>query len=203
MRANTFDIGGGDANDLITGSEALIDRGIADPKCIGIKGWSYGAILGGYTITRTRLFGAAILGAMVSDWSAEYGNASYDMERWYIGGNPWTEPQRWRERSSLTHANKIRTPTLLHHGDGDTTDWPFQSMDFYAALHRVGTPVRLVRYPDEGHDLAQPVHVRLRDTLDVAWMNRWLRGENRGTGDSCCCRPSYPSHVSALSKHGE
>jgi dipeptidyl aminopeptidase/acylaminoacyl peptidase len=140
-----------------------------------LKGWSYGAVLGGMTLARTNLFAAASLGAIVTNWPAEYGNASYDMERWFIGGNPWSNPAGWRERSSFTHADRIHTPTLLHHGDDDTTDWPMQSMDFYAALHHFGTPVRLVRYPNEEHDLTQPKHIELRDTLDVEWFNRWLR----------------------------
>lgn len=176
MRANTFDIGGGDSDDLIAGAQALVNRHIADTHRIGLKGWSYGAVLGGMTIARTDRFAAASLGAMVADWPAEYGNASYDMERWYIGGDPWSNASKWRERSSYTHANRVRTPTLLHHGDDDTTDWPIQSMDFYAALRHFGTPVRFVRYRNEGHDLAQPQHMRLRDMLDINWFARWLHG---------------------------
>jgi dipeptidyl aminopeptidase/acylaminoacyl peptidase len=131
-------------------------------------------VLGGMTITRTNRFNAASLGAMVSNWPAEYGNASYDVERWYIGGDPWSNSVKWRERSSFFRADHVRTPTLLHHGDDDTTDWPIQSMDFYAALRHFGTPVRLVRYPNEGHDFAQPQHIRLRDELDIDWFSRWL-----------------------------
>lgn len=175
MRANTFDIGGGDSDDIITGAQMLVERHLADPHRIALKGWSYGAVLGGMTISRTRVFSAASLGAMVSNWPAEFGNASYDVERWYIGGNPWSNAAKWQDRSSFARADRIHTPTLLHHGDDDTTDWPIQSMDFYAALRHFGTPVRLVRYPNEGHDFTQPQHLRLRDTLDVEWFARWLQ----------------------------
>jgi dipeptidyl aminopeptidase/acylaminoacyl peptidase len=177
MQTNRFDIGGGDRRDVLTGVDAMIARGVADPARLAIDGWSYGAILGSYILTRTTRFKAASLGAMVSDWTSEYGaGAYYDMELWYLGGNPWSNPKQWRDRSSLTHADAVRTPTLLHHGDLDDTDSPFQSMNFFAALRTFGTCVRLIRYPDAGHDLAQPSHVRIRDSQDVAWMEWFVRG---------------------------
>ncbi|HEX8139716.1 MAG TPA: S9 family peptidase [Pyrinomonadaceae bacterium] len=177
MRANMFDIGGGDRLDIMAGVDAMIARRIADPDQLGIDGWSYGGILGGYTITQTNRFKAASLGAMVSDWVTDYGSSAYyNTERWFLGGNPWTNPEHWRGRSSLTHANKVRTPTLLHHGDEDDTDFPFQSMNFFVALRRFGTTARYLRYPGEGHDLQQPRHLHIRDTEDVAWMQRYVRG---------------------------
>lgn len=177
MRANMFDIGGGDRLDIMAGVDALIARGIADPDRLGIDGWSYGGILGGYTITQTNRFKAASLGAMVSDWVTDYGSSAYyNTERWFLGGNPWTKPEHWRGRSALTHANRVRTPTLLHHGDDDDTDFPFQSMNFFTALRRFGTTARYIRYPGEGHDLQQPRHLRIRDAQDIAWMQRFVQG---------------------------
>lgn len=177
MRGNKFDIGGGDRRDLLAGVDAMIARKIADPDHLAIDGWSYGAILAGYTLTQTTRFKAASLGAMVSDWVSEYGaGAHYDLELWFLGGNPWTKPEHWRERSNLTHADRVRTPTLLHHGDEDETDAPFHSMNYFAALRTFGTPARLIRYPGEPHDFRQPLHLRIRDTQDVAWMQWFVRG---------------------------
>lgn len=176
MQGNRFDIGGGDRQDLLAGVDAMIAHQIADPERLGIGGWSYGGILAGYTITTTTRFKAASLGAMVSDWTSEYGaGANYDMELWYIGGDPWSNPQ-WRERSPLTHADRVRTPTILHHGDLDDTDSPFHSLNYFAAIKRAGTPARLIRYPAEGHDFRQPRSLQLRDNEDVAWMERYVRG---------------------------
>lgn len=176
MQGNRFDIGGGDRRDLLAGVDAMIARKIADPDRLAISGWSYGAILAGYTLTTTTRFKAASLGAMVSDWISEYGaGANYDMELWYLGGNPWTNTEHWRERSSLTHADRVRTPTLLHHGDEDETDAPSHSLNYFAALRKFGTPARLIRYPGEPHDFQQPRNLQLRDTQDVAWMQRYVR----------------------------
>src|SRR5262249_44825886 len=89
---------------------------------------------------------------------------------------PRTNPKHWRERSSLTHADRVRTPTLLHHGDADDTDSPFQSMNYFVARRKFGTMTRLIRYPDEPHDFRQPRHIRIKDSQDVAWMQRFVCG---------------------------
>ncbi|MBC7791226.1 MAG: S9 family peptidase [Anaerolineae bacterium] len=176
MQANTFDLGGGDLRDVLTGVDAMISRKITHPDSLALDGWSYGAILGGYILTQTTRFKAASLGAMVSDWATDYGtSAYYSTSRWFLGGNPWTSP-KWRERSSLTHADRVRTPTLLHHGDNDDTDLSFHSMNYFAALRTFGTVARYIRYPDEGHDLQQPRHIKIRDSQDIAWMQRFVRG---------------------------
>lgn len=176
MQGNRFDIGGGDRRDLLAGVDAMVARKIADPDRLAISGWSYGGVLAGYILTTTTRFKAASLGAMVSDWTSEYGaGASYDMELWYLGGNPWTNPEHWRERSSLTHADRVRTPALLHHGDEDETDAPFHSLNYFAALRKFGTPARLIRYPGEPHDFQQPRNLQLRDNQDIAWMQRFVR----------------------------
>ncbi|HET8645065.1 MAG TPA: prolyl oligopeptidase family serine peptidase, partial [Vicinamibacteria bacterium] len=128
MLATKFDIGGGDRRDIEAGVDAMIERGIADPDRLAIDGWSYGGVLGGYALTKTTRFKAASLGAMVSDFISEYGAVVYyDRQLWFLGGTPWTDPEQWRGRSALTYADRVRTPTLLHHGAEDTTCSPAQS----------------------------------------------------------------------------
>ena len=63
LRGNMKDIGGGDYQDLMTGVDKLIADGIADPDRLAIRGWSYGGILGGWTLTQTSRFKAASLGS--------------------------------------------------------------------------------------------------------------------------------------------
>lgn len=177
MRGNTNDIGGGDFHDLMTGVDAMIARGLTVPDSISLRGWSYGGILGGWTITQTPRFKAASLGAMVSDWTSEYGPGfNFDVSLWYIGGDPWTNAQAFREKSSLTHVNKVRTPTLLLHGDNDVTDTPAQSMNFFAGLQRFGVPSRYVRFPNEPHGFGKMKHQRVRDAEEIQWMQHYVRG---------------------------
>lgn len=178
LRGNMDDIGGGDFQDAMTGVDAMIQRGVADPDSLAVRGWSYGGILGGWTLTRTNRFRAASLGAMVADWVFEYGvGFNYDVTRWYLGGDPWSKQAFWIERSSYMHADRVKTPTILFHGDEDTTDTPGQSMDFFAALQHFDVPTRLLRFPREPHGFREPHHQRIRYVEEMRWFQRYVRGE--------------------------
>lgn len=177
LRGNMYDIGGGDYEDLMTGVDHVIDEGIADEDRLAVRGWSYGGILGGWTITQTDRFKAASLGAMVSDWTSEYGPGfNFDVSLWYIGGTPWENPDKWREMSPLTHASDVRTPTLLLHGMEDRTDTEPQSMMFYAALKDQGKTVRYIRFPREPHGFREPRHQRIRDIEEIRWIQEHTLG---------------------------
>jgi len=177
LRGNTKDIGGGDYQDLMSGVDKLIADGIADPDHLAIRGWSYGGILGGWTLTQTTRFKAASLGAMVTDWSSEYAMGfNHDVRLWYIGGTPWESADNYRRQSSYTHVAKVSTPTLLLHGERDTTDTIGQSMMYYQGLKDRGVPVRFIRFPREPHGFREPHHVRIRDTEEIAWLMKYARG---------------------------
>lgn len=180
---NTFargdGIGLGDFQDLMTGVDMLISQGIVDAERMGVKGWSYGGILGGWTITQTDRFKAASIGAGVYDWTSEYGPGfNNDVRLWHIGGTPWDNPEAWRNQSALTHVADVTTATLLIHGINDTTDTEQQSMMFFSAIKDVGkAPVRYIKFPREPHGFREPKHQRIRDIEEIKWMQKYVLGE--------------------------
>ena len=180
---NTFGrddgIGFGDFQDLMTGVDKVIAEGIADPERLGVRGWSYGGILGGWTITQTDRFKAASIGAGVYDWTSEYGPGfNNDVRLWHIGGTPWDNPEAWRNQSALTHVTNVVTPTLLIHGINDTTDTEQQSMMFFTAIKDTGkAPVRYLKFPREPHGFREPKHQRIRDIEEIKWMQQYVLGE--------------------------
>jgi len=177
LRGNMRDIGGGDYQDLMTGVDHAIERGYADPDRLALRGWSYGGILGGWTVTQTNRFKAASVGAMVSDWTSEYGPGfNHDVRLWYIGGTPWENPEGYRQRSGLTHVANVKTPTIIFHGMKDRTDTEPQSMMFYAALKDQGREVRYLRFPREPHGFREPRHQRTRDIEEIRWMQQHVLG---------------------------
>ena len=177
LSGNTHDIGSGDYEDLMTGVSEVIARGVADPDQLGLRGWSYGGILGGWTVTQTDRFKGASIGAMVSDWTSEYGPGfNHDVRLWYIGGTPWENPEEWRERSALTHVANVTTPTLLLHGMNDRTDTEAQSMMFFQALKDQGKLTRYIRFPREPHGFREPRHQRTRDVEEIRWIQKHVRG---------------------------
>lgn len=167
----------GDYEDIINGVDTLIAAGYADKDRLGLRGWSYGGILGGWTITRTDRFKAASLGAGVYDWTSEYGPGfNFDVRYWHIGGTPWDNPEGYRQQSALTHVKNVTTPTLLLHGMNDITDTESQSMIFFTALKDQGKTVRYIRFPREKHVFREPRHQRMQDIEEIRWLQKYIMG---------------------------
>ncbi|HLP57410.1 MAG TPA: S9 family peptidase [Candidatus Deferrimicrobium sp.] len=167
----------GDYEDIINGVDTLIAAGYADKDRLGLRGWSYGGILGGWTITQTGRFKAASLGAGVYDWTSEYGPGfNFDVRYWHIGGTPWDNPEGYRQQSALTHVKNVTTPTLLLHGMNDITDTESQSMIFFTALKDQGKTVRYIRFPREKHVFREPRHQRMQDIEEIRWLQKYIMG---------------------------
>ena len=171
-------IGLGDYHDLMNGVDYVIQEGYVDPERMALRGWSYGGILGGFTITQTDRFKAASIGAGVYDWTSEYGPGhNHDVRYWVIGGTPWDNPEAYRNQSALTHVKNVTTPTLLIHGMEDPTDKEPQSMMFFTALKDIGkVPVRYLRVPREPHGFREARHQRVRDIEEIQWMQKHVLG---------------------------
>jgi dipeptidyl aminopeptidase/acylaminoacyl peptidase len=194
LRGNLKDIGGGDYWDAMTGVDAVIAQGIADANQLAVRGWSYGGILGGWTVTQTQRFKAASLGAMVADWASEYAMGfNHDVRLWYIGGTPWENPEAYRRQSSYTYINRVTTPTLLLHGEQDETCTIGQSMMFYQGLKDRGVASRFIRFPREPHGFREPHHIRMRDVEEISWLMKHARGIEWKAPDRKDEEPKKPS----------
>jgi dipeptidyl aminopeptidase/acylaminoacyl peptidase len=172
------DVGGGEFEDVMSGVDYLIDRGIADSERLGVRGWSWGGILGSWVITQTDRFKAAALGAMVGSWTAESGPGLFwDLRYHYIGGAHWINPEEWRRVSSLWYVKNVTTPTLLIHGEKDMVSTPNQALMFCYALKEIGkAPVRYIKFPREPHGFREPRHQRRRYIEEIRWMQKYIRG---------------------------
>lgn len=178
LRGNMNDIGDGDYEDLMSGVDMLIEKNWIDDEQMAVRGWSYGGILGGTTITKTDRFKAASLGAGVFDWTSEYAMGfNHDVRLWYIGGEPWTNPEGYRVRSAATHALNVSTPTLFLHGSNDRVDTPQQSLIFFTYLKDIGkVDTRYIELKREGHGIREPRNQRVRDVEEIRWIQKYTRG---------------------------
>jgi dipeptidyl aminopeptidase/acylaminoacyl peptidase len=169
---NALSQGIGDYNDVMTGIDALIDRGIADPDRLGVMGWSYGGYLTGSVITQTNRFKAASIGAPATDWITYYGqsDAGPEILSTYFGGSPWDKPENYARHSSRGGLRNIRTPALLQVGSLDIN----HNGEIYRALTDHGVPVEYVIYPREGHGITEPAHVRDLLERNLRWFLKWL-----------------------------
>jgi dipeptidyl aminopeptidase/acylaminoacyl peptidase len=172
---NALSQGVGDYQDVMTGVDYLIERGIADPDRLGIMGWSYGGYLTTAIITQTTRFKAASIGAPSTDWITYYGQSDGPREvlRSYFGGTPWEVPANYNRHSPRYRLRHIRTPSLLQVGSLDIN----HNAEIYQALLDHNVPVEYVVYPREGHGITEAEHVRDLLERNLRWLLGWLSSE--------------------------
>ncbi len=175
-KANMGDFGGGDYRDIMTGIDALIKRGLADPARLGIMGRSYGGYMTGWIITQTDRFKAASLGAGMSNLISFYGQTDIPgFTETYLGGTPWKALETYLRCSPVTHAANLRTPTLILHGEKDFRVPLPQAEELYRALKRNGVPVEFLIYPRQGHVVTEPKFMVDMMERTIEWFGRWIK----------------------------
>ncbi|MGH9386395.1 MAG: prolyl oligopeptidase family serine peptidase [Vicinamibacterales bacterium] len=175
LRANVVDWGGGDYKDIMTGVDALVARGIADPDKLAHIGWSYGGYMTAWVITQTTRFKAAMVGAGLTNMWSMYGTNDIPSALIaYFGDSPNSKTMPlYLDRSALSHIDKITTPTLILHGSNDERVPIGQPMELYRALKDRGKPTELVFYPREGHGISEYYHLKDRMTRIYDWVTRY------------------------------
>ncbi len=170
-----FDMGGKDLQDILDGVDYLVDQGLVDGNRVAIGGGSYGGFMSAWAITQTTRFKAAIMSAGVSDFHSFHAQSRiFDWDMRFLGGNPLEHPELYRERSAITYAARVQTPTLIIHGEEDH-DVPInQSHAFYRALRERNVPVEFVIYPREGHGLVEREHRKDCEERILSWLERYL-----------------------------
>jgi dipeptidyl aminopeptidase/acylaminoacyl peptidase len=181
--ANYRDWGKGDYQDIQSGVDALIAKGVADPDRLGVMGWSYGGYMTSWTITQTSRFKAASVGAGVTNLMSFQGTA--DIPGFlpdYFGGEFWdTEgAARFQGHSAMFHVGAVQTPTLIQHGEQDLRVPTSQGYELYGALKRRRVPVKMVTYPRTPHGIQEPKLMLDAMNRNLAWFDEWVAGKKSG-----------------------
>jgi len=157
-------------DDITAGAPWLIREGIADPKGMCIVGWRHGryaALVG--VVKEPDLYRCAVSIAGVSDLN----DLSYQegffyggrlSAREFIGANR----KELKEVSPLQHADQIKVPVLLVHGEADYTVLVSHSKAMAKELRRNKVPSELVLIKDGGHSLErEDMRLTLFQKLDA------------------------------------
>ena len=156
--ANFRDWGPGPMRDVLAGIDALVEEGYADPDRLGVTGGSYGGYLTNWIVGHDDRFAAAFTARSVVDltsqfFSGDIGGPEFGREE--FGSTPWDDPAFWRDHSPLTYAPRIRTPILIQHSERDLRCTITQAEELFAALRAHRRPARLMRVPEENHELTR------------------------------------------------
>ena len=159
-------------HDILTGVDALVKDGIADPNRLAIGGYSYGGYLTNWLITQTTRFKAAVTGAGAVEHVANWGNDdSTADDAYFLAGNPWETPDRYRSEAAIFQIDKARTPTLIVSGADDVRVAVLESYLLERALHQLNIPSELLIFPGEGHDLDKnPWHGKIKVREELKWL---------------------------------
>jgi len=173
--ANFGDMGGMDLQDILSGVEYLEKTGKAPRNQFALWGWSYGGFMAAWTVTQTTKFKAAMMGAGVSNWVSFHGltniNAWDDV---FWRSSAIKNLAQRRERSAITHVARVKTPTLIIHGEKDLCVPVGQAHEFHQALSELKVATECMIYPRAGHGPQEREHVRDIHERSVRWFKRYL-----------------------------
>ena len=155
---------------LVANGKAAIDAvdemGYIDRDRVAVGGHSYGAFMTANLLSHSNLFAAGIARSGAYNRTlTPFGFQSE--ERSY-----WEAPEVYYNMSPFMHADKMKTPLLLIHGEADNNSgtYPMQSERYFNALKGLGATARLVMLPKESHGYSAKESV-----LHVLWeQDQWL-----------------------------
>ena len=165
-------------DDIMSGVDDLIARGIADPDQLGMMGWSAGGHWSNWTLTHTNRFKAISSGAGAVNWISMYAETDVHPNReFYFQGTPYENWDHYIAMSPLKYIKNAKTPTLIHVGHDDPRVPRPQSEELHMALKKLGVPTEFIVYPRMGHGLTEPRYQMVKMVAEYKWFEKWIRGK--------------------------
>ncbi|WP_439389871.1 alpha/beta hydrolase family protein [Ideonella sp. YS5] len=148
-------------DDITAGVEHLVKQGVADSRRICIYGASYGGYAAVWGLAKTpelyrcgvTLAGVSDIEYMLTDWSDS--NADKSSREWmrFTVGDRQRDRAKFEQVSPLKHADRIRAPLLIAHGDDDARVPMSHAKKLMKALDAQGKPYEWVMLDNEGHGI--------------------------------------------------
>jgi dipeptidyl aminopeptidase/acylaminoacyl peptidase len=146
-----------DAEDALASVDALVERGLADAKRLGVMGLSYGGFLTQWLVGVSDRFAAASsengVTNQVSTWANSYFGVHYNRRAGL--GDPLSDAgmrSLWRS-SPLRNAARISTPLLMLQAEEDRICPAADNEQLFTALKVLDREVEMILYPDEHHEM--------------------------------------------------
>jgi dipeptidyl aminopeptidase/acylaminoacyl peptidase len=176
---NVGNLGVGDAWDVLSGVDALIEKGFVDPARVGTMGWSQGGYISAFLATHDAArFKAISVGAGISDWMTYYVNTDITpFTRQYLKGTPWADPEVYAKTSPITYIKQAKTPTLIQHGATDQRVPLPNAFELYRGLLDNHVPSKLIVYDGFGgigHGPTKPKSHRATMDHNLEWFDQYM-----------------------------
>jgi len=147
-----YRMGSIEVDDQVDGVRWLVAQGLADPKRVGVCGWSYGGYMSLMCLARAAdTFHVAVAGAPVTHWD---GYDTHYTERYM--GLPAENARGYEESNVMFHVGNLRGKLMLVHGMIDENVHFRHTARLINALIAARKPYDLLAFPDERHMPRKP-----------------------------------------------
>lgn len=174
---------GNDYFDLISIVDRAIELGIADPEGLFVTGGSGGGVLTSWIVGKTNRFKAAVTQKPVINWTTQVltADGAAFFGRYWLGSQPWEDPQGYWARSPLSLIGNVETPTLVIVGSEDYRTPVSESEQYYTALRLRGVPTALIKVPGASHGgiAVRPSQSAAKASAVLAWFEKYRKGWTR------------------------
>jgi dipeptidyl aminopeptidase/acylaminoacyl peptidase len=160
---------------LVASAKAAIDKtvemGVADPDRVAVGGHSYGAFMTANLLAHCELFSAGI--ARSGAYNRTLTPFGFQSERRPL----WEAREIYFNISPFMHADTIRQPLLMIHGEEDNNSgtFPMQSRRLFQAIKGNGGTARLVMLPEESHGYRARASVMQVQAEMLDWLEEHLK----------------------------
>lgn len=160
---------------IVASAKAAIDKavemGVTDRNRVGVGGHSYGGFMTANLLAHSDLFRAGI--ARSGAYNRTLTPFGFQSERRTL----WQAPETYLRMSPFMHADKIKEPLLLIHGEADNNQgtFPIQSDRMYQAVRGNGGTVRLVFLPHESHGYAAQETIEHVLFEQIQWFDKYVK----------------------------
>lgn len=169
---------GQDYDDLISGVDAVIEKGYVDENQLFVTGGSGGGVLTAWIIGKTNRFQAAVVAKPVINWYSfvlHADNPAFFYKYWFPG-KPWEHTEHYMQRSPISLVGNVQTPTMLLTGEQDYRTPMSETEQYYAALQLNGVESAMVRIQEAGHGIAaRPSNLMAKVLYVLGWFEEYKK----------------------------
>ena len=169
---------GEDYHDLMSGVDAVIEKGYIDEDNLYITGGSGGGVLTAWTIGQTDRFKAAVVAKPVINWYSfvlHADNIAFFSKYWFPDF-PWNAQEHYMKRSPISLVGNVKTPTMLLTGEEDYRTPMSETEQYYAALKLRKVPTSMVRIQGAGHGIAnKPSNLIAKVNYITSWFDKYRK----------------------------
>lgn len=166
-----------DYDDLMSGVDAVIEKGYIDESKLFVTGGSGGGVLSAWIVGHTDRFTAAVVAKPVINWYSFVLTADLSVfaTDYWFPGKPWDNQEHYMKRSPISYVGNVTTPTMILTGEQDFRTPISETEQYYKALKLQKVETAMVRIPGATHGIAaRPSNLIAK----VVYIMQWF--ENNG-----------------------